>query len=362
MDGCVAFGDVVRQLRVADARPLIHVTAELTRRCTFSCPHCYCRLPQDDAAAARELSGAEWKRILTEAAEEGAVTLLVTGGEPLLHPDFREIWIGAKRLGLVPDLYTNASLITPEMADFLAMWPPRQVSITLYGATEETYRAMTGRKGMRDRVLEAVGLLRDRGLGVEIKGMFTRTNAHELAAVRAHAAPEGGTFRWGAELIGTVEGSHGRPESVTLSGEQIIALEKTDPVRWAEWEKTFASWQPAPPSSGRLFRCGIGRSNMHVDPYGIMRACEFVETVAYDLKRGAVREGWRHTIPDLLEAFPSKPGPCQQCALTDVCRVCPGHALVAGQPAAGPTVAHCELGRARAQALGLNAVPYATQS
>lgn len=357
MEGCVGFGDVIEKLKGNDRRLPVQVSVELTRRCTFRCPHCYCRLPEVHDASRAEMRGDEWARILREAADEGAVFLQVTGGEPLLHPDFREIWVTAKRLGLIPDLYTNGSLITPELADFLAEWPPRRVSVTLYGATEGTYRSMTGTSGMLEQVLSAVSLLRERGVGVEVKGMFTRSNAHELPAVRAHAAPDGGTFRWGAELIGPLQGSFGRPESVRLSGREIVELEKTDPVRWAEWEATLAGWKPAKASTKGAFRCGIGESSLHVDPYGKLRACEFVESVSYDVRRGTIREGWRTVLPELLGKFPWSPGSCQACALADVCRICPAHALLAGQPATGPTEMHCDLARARAESFGLPVLP-----
>ena len=355
MDGCVGFASVLESLRGGDARMPVLLTAELTRRCNFGCTHCYCRRPEVDAAASAEMRGEEWTRIFGEAASEGAIFLIVTGGEPLLHPDFREIWIAGKRLGLIPDLYTNASLITPEVADFLAHWPPRRISVTLYGSTDETYRAVTGREGMRDRVLEAVGLLRDRGLSVELKATITRKNAKELQGLRALAATEGPAFRWGAELIGAVEGSLGNPKDVVLSGREIVALERTDPARWAEWGARLAAWKPSPENPASPFRCKIGRLSIHVDPYGMMRACEFVESVAYDVRTGTVREGWREAIPGSLERFPWSPGPCQTCELADVCRVCPGHALGSGLSASSPTVMHCELGRARAEAFALPA-------
>ena len=356
MEACVGFGKVFKSMRGADSRMPVQLTAELTRRCNFSCTHCYCRLPQDHPAASREMRGEEWERIFGEAAAEGAIFLVVTGGEPLLHPEFREIWMAGKRLGLIPDLYTNASLITAEMADFLAFWPPRRVSLTLYGATEATYRAVTAREGMLERVLEAAKLLRDRGLSVEIKGTITRENVHEFHGVREHPAREGQPFRWSAELIGPVEGSAGRPESVRLSGQEIVALEKSDPVRWAEWKGRLAAWQPSTESPGSPFRCKIGRSGVHVDPYGIMRACEFVESVAYDVRTGSLQEGWRRVLPEMLAKFPWSSGPCQTCDLADVCRNCPGHALVEGQPASSPTVMHCDLGKARAESFGLSAL------
>ena len=58
--------------------------------------------------------------MLTEAAGLGALSVRITGGEPLLRPDFEDLYVFARRLGLEVLLFTNARLITPELADLFA--------------------------------------------------------------------------------------------------------------------------------------------------------------------------------------------------------------------------------------------------
>src|SRR5512136_2635476 len=110
---------VVRHLSQQDLfagrGPLLsHLDIELTERCNNACLHCCINRPtHDPRAARRELSAAQWGKILRQAADLGALSVRFTGGEPLLRPDFADIYLGARRLGLKVMLFTNARLITP---------------------------------------------------------------------------------------------------------------------------------------------------------------------------------------------------------------------------------------------------------
>ena len=80
--------------------------------------------------------------------------------EPLLRSDFQELYRYARSLGLIPILFTNATLITPDLAAFLAANPPRRVEITVYGHTRETYERVTGVPGSFNRFRAGVAALR----------------------------------------------------------------------------------------------------------------------------------------------------------------------------------------------------------
>lgn len=353
-EGSLDFAGLLQ--RLGGGRRLLRLSVELTHRCTFACPHCYCRIDADSPRRFDELSGAEWTRIVNEAAAEGAFFILFTGGEPLLHPDFRTIWVAAKRAGLLPELFTNGSLITADLADFLAQWPPQQVSVTLYGSDEATFATMTGGRSRLAQVLDGLDLLLARGIKVEVKGLFTKGNVHDFERIRALCARYQDTFRWAAELAGSAPESSGRPGDVGLDPAEVIALERQDPARWGEWRRMISTRQPAAGGDGRLFRCHAGVSECHLDPYGRLTSCLMLQTAGYDVRSGSIREGWLRA-PELLAGIPWEPGPCQACDLAEVCRICPALSLRLGAPAAGPTDYHCTLGRCRAQEHGLAARP-----
>lgn len=108
-----------RQVRAAQL-PL-NVTIEVTRRCPLTCAHCYNNLPMGDRKAQlQELTYAEHCRIIDEMAEAGCLWILYTGGEILARKDFLDIYTHARKTGFFITLYTNGTLITPKVADYLA--------------------------------------------------------------------------------------------------------------------------------------------------------------------------------------------------------------------------------------------------
>ena len=67
-----------------------HMTLELTAKCNFRCPYCYCVWHEYPALAKPELDAAGWMAILDKCAADGVEDILFTGGEALLRPDLEE--------------------------------------------------------------------------------------------------------------------------------------------------------------------------------------------------------------------------------------------------------------------------------
>ncbi|MFQ5341628.1 MAG: radical SAM protein, partial [Anaerolineae bacterium] len=197
-------------------------TIELTARCNLNCAHCYINLPADDREAqAQELTTQEICSLLDTLADEGTLFLLLTGGEIFVRKDFMEIYIYAKRKGMFINLFTNGTLITERIADYLQDWPPRMVEITLYGATAETYERVTGVPGSYERCMGGIDLLLDRGIPLTLKTMVLTLNRHELEAMKALARDFGVGFRYDAQIWPRLDGRRA-PCSLRLSPEEVV--------------------------------------------------------------------------------------------------------------------------------------------
>jgi len=119
--------------RAARTRTPVAVLFELTRRCNLRCVHCYLgdQIAQHRRQA-EELSTPAIKEAMAEWVAAGCLTMTLTGGEPLLHPDFAEIYRHARELGLVVTVFTNGTLVTPETVSLFQEFPPRKVEISLW--------------------------------------------------------------------------------------------------------------------------------------------------------------------------------------------------------------------------------------
>src|SRR5436190_21236188 len=79
--------------------------AELTYRCPLRCP--YCSNPTEFAPSGGELSTAEWRCVLSEAADLGVLHVHFSGGEPLARPDLPDLVAAARAAGLYTNLLTS---------------------------------------------------------------------------------------------------------------------------------------------------------------------------------------------------------------------------------------------------------------
>src|SRR6185312_1927744 len=130
----------------------------------------------------------------------GVLYLTITGGEPLLRPDFCEIYEYAHGRGLVLTVYTNATLITDRHLELWRRRPPRCLEITQYGWTRETYDRVTDAGAQYDRFQRGLQRVRDAGVSVTLKAMALRANVHELPQISAFAEREQLDFRYDAVL------------------------------------------------------------------------------------------------------------------------------------------------------------------
>ena len=167
-----------------------------------------------------------------EAADLGAVWCLLTGGEPLLREDFADVFLGLKRLGLLVSVFTNACLVTPEHVELFRQYPPRDVEVSVYGATAATYEAVTRRPGSYDAFVRGLELLLAGGVHVRLKAMALRSNGHELDEIarfcRAHTRDY---YRFDPLLHLRFDGDPARNDEIRgerLTPAEIVAFERAD--------------------------------------------------------------------------------------------------------------------------------------
>ena len=324
-----SYADFSRRVHgnAAKKRIPVNVTYDVTYRCNLNCRHCYCNLPANDKAAkASELKLDEIERILTEARDLGALWILLTGGEPLLRPDFRDIYLTVLRLGLIPTVFTNGTLVTEEWADFFAEHRPFKMEITLYGSCTEVYERVTRTPGSFERCMRGVRLLKGRGVEPRLKTMVLRSNIEDLDNTRAIAMSLGLEFRLDPVVLARhpdlPRQSDVDPREERITVEEAFEVERSDPKRRAAWEKLCSqtvSAEPAEPE--RLLPCAAGKSSCNIAPDGTVRACGMLRFVGW---RGRLRDIWTGELLEHLEAPARGPARCSRCQLAAVCNHCIG--------------------------------------
>ncbi|MDF1521017.1 MAG: radical SAM protein [Brevefilum sp.] len=296
---------------------------ELTDRCDLNCVHCYINQPAGSIQSrSKELSTDQIKDILRQAVEAGTLFMTFTGGEVFLRQDFQEIYTYARRLGLLVTIFTNATLITPRIADLLDEIRPQMVEITLYGATKETYERVTRIPGSYDRCLNGINLLREKGIKFSLKTMLLNSNKHELAQMQAMAEEFGVSLRYDGTLWPRMDRGLA-PFKQQIPVEEMITMDFEDPERREEWIRLARDFSGFTGREKYVFSCNGGVQSYHIDSAGNMCFCTMVREPAYSLGEMSFMEAWRK-IGELRKLERQLSTPCQTCTLGALCTQCPG--------------------------------------
>ncbi len=351
----------IRQVSVANRIP-IRGAIEVTHRCNNDCVQCYNNLPLKDKDARRkELTYEEHCRILDETSALGCLWLLFTGGEIFARKDFLDIYTYAKQKGLLITLFTNGTLITPEIADYLVQYRPFAIELTLYGRTQQTYEQVTGIPGSFARCMQGIRLLMERELPLKLKSMAITSNKHELWDMKRFVEDDLGLeFKFDAILNPRCDCSQS-PLEVRLSPEDVVKLDLQDPERidaWRDLANRNNSSRNVLENSKAIWQCSSGLNTFAIDPYGTLRMCVLSQNDGYDLRNGNFQEGWEQFLYKLRQKEISKQTKCLICAIRDMCGMCPANAGLESLDEEEPVDFLCRVAHLRAYAFDIPIPPH----
>lgn len=157
-----------------------------TRRCNLACAHCYTTSGPHNR---EELPAELLSQTLDAAAELGYRQLALSGGEPLLYRELREVLAHARRLGMITTVTTNGMLASGARWDALAPLLD-VVAVSIDGMADE-HDAMRRQRGAFAHTVRNLDVIRDSGVPFGFIFTLTRFNADSLDDVVRLAARSG---------------------------------------------------------------------------------------------------------------------------------------------------------------------------
>lgn len=149
----------------------------LLRRCNLSCRHCYANSFDKDFEG--ELNLEECLRTVDQLKVANVPALILSGGEPLLHPHFFEIARYAKEKKFYLALSSNGILLTEDVADKLKEIEFNYVGVSLDGLPD-THDYIRGEKGAFEKSVQGIKNGVSRNLKVGIRTTLTNSNSMQI--------------------------------------------------------------------------------------------------------------------------------------------------------------------------------------
>lgn len=240
---------------------------ETLLRCNLSCEYCYCEAGKERSEI---LSPDDIVRLLDDAARLGVLAIDFTGGEFFLYPDWKNILLHARALGLPVALHTNGMALTERNVDILDEVGVTRVQVSADGGTAEEHNAVRGHPRAFQAMVDGINRLVARHIPVQVNVMAHRINAGRLPDIKETFESMGAqvTIDWIAPFGSERDARYGSTPAeyfeavAAIPGMRTVVDEETPCGRDLGW--TVEAHEPP---------CGVAYSFVFVTATGELAIC-----------------------------------------------------------------------------------------
>jgi SynChlorMet cassette radical SAM/SPASM protein ScmF len=314
--------------------PLRSLYLYLSGSCNLACRHCWISPTYQPAGAenGRHVKVEYVEKAVREAKPLGLRSVKLTGGEPTLHPQFREIVTGIAQEEIMIMMETNGTLIDDDLALFLRQTPGMtHISVSVDGVDAESHDALRAVPGSFERSVAGIRSLVEAGIRPQLICSLHQENVAQMGAMVA-LAEELGCHSIKFNYIQAM----GRGESFTeehgLDIEEVIDSHRRVEDELAKRSKIpvhynipYAFFSLSRLLDDRLSRCGV-RGLLGMLSGGELSLCgvgvTIPELIYGHIETDSLRDVWYHSpgLIQLRELIPMQlEGICEQCLHRDIC-------------------------------------------
>ena len=322
--------------QAAQTQTPISGSLELLPLCNMDCDMCYVRLSREEMERRGRLRTAEeWLEIGHQMQKSGVLFLLLTGGEPLLYPDFRDLYLELKKMGMILTVNTNGTLIDEEWAAFFGKNRPRRINVTLYGGDDTAYETLCHYPEGFARAERGIHLLKEQGVDVKINGSLAGANQGEMEKIFSLGDAWGVPVRFDTYMVpATRERERPYSQEARLAPEEAAAarIHALKREMGSELFREFAvqvlqkvDREPGEVVSGRP-ACNAGKCSFTINWQGKMRPCVVMTEPTADVFALGFSGAWDRIREQMGQIRLS--AACSACNLKSLCRSCAASAFL----------------------------------
>lgn len=236
--------------------------------CNFRCEHCSVKRFQGKKEG-RFFTIPDVRELSRQADEMGLAHLVITGGEPLVFPDFDQLVeaIDPQKFYITSD--TNGWFLDAERARHLKRIGVDKIQLSLDSLDAAEHDTFRHHPGSHARAMRAIDAALDAGLNIILSTVVThqRVRSDEFLEYLEFAKAKGiGTFVTYAKPVGSWEGNF----------DALVNRDDMDYMR--ELEKRYQVFTHLTPSYGMDLGCIAVKRMISITKYGDIMPCPYIHT------------------------------------------------------------------------------------
>ncbi len=252
--------------KVKNGESIAIIQFQYNFNCNFKCEHCSVKRFQGKNEA-RSFTIADVKELSRQADEMGFAHFVITGGEPLIFPDFDELVkaIDPQKFYITSD--TNGWLLDEARAKHLKEIGIDKIQLSLDSLSAEEHDAFRHAKGSHARALRAIDAAQEAGLSVIVQTVVTkqRVRSEEFLEFVKFLNKKGvGVFVTYAKPVGAWEGNYS------------CLVDKSDMDYMRELGRKYNVFTHLTPSYGLDLGCIAVKRMISITQYGDVMPCPYI--------------------------------------------------------------------------------------
>ncbi len=172
---------------------------DITESCNLRCKHCFINKSPKYVDLSLALS------VISFIKEKGILFVTLSGGEAILHPYFKEIYMALKKEGFLITIFTNGTNFSPEIKSLLKKYKPYKVEVSIYGTDEETYYEFTGVHNKYSELIQGLEFLSSSNIKTTLKVPITIKSQFYIEEIIKLSNKYSFNYRFGSVLLPMLE-------------------------------------------------------------------------------------------------------------------------------------------------------------
>ncbi len=254
-------GNVFQILERKSARRNIFFIAslEVTHRCNTNCEFCIMKPLINKHYKKKEMSLEEYEHLADDLRRMGTYHIQISGGEPLIRPDIREIIQIFRTKYFAVTLNTNGLLINSSIAAFLRDMGLLQVIVSFHTLKSSIFRSIYGiYDDLLDRQINNILMLKKSGVNVVVNIVLYKRNIDEFTEIKHFWESRGINVMW------DIVEPQVYPQTTSFSS--LIPTEE-------QLREFYTKLEEVPRSKSGSLICSAGRNHLTFSPYGDIYPC-----------------------------------------------------------------------------------------
>ena len=284
---------------------------DLTDACTEKCVHCY--VPQKKHFISYKMA----EKVLKEFREQNGFTVYLTGGECMLHPDFKRICELCVELNLNMIAMTNMTCCDAGMVKLLRKVDPQYLNVSLYSMKPEEHDAVTRLPGSWQKTMDAILACEKAGVHIRIATPLLKENKEAFGELKKFAAEHHMHLIPSADIVAMSNHDCANTAHACSPDELKCVMTKCKGIFDHGWDGEM------PKCDAKV--CDIGTARIYVNAKGDYYPCDSMhEYVLGNVATHTLQEVWRGEKLEYLRGLKNRDfGKCASCENRPWCKVCP---------------------------------------